>query len=39
MPPEISECKRETKMTNRRGETGESCGVPTETGAKIFGDP
>jgi len=25
-------------MTNSSGETGEPCGVPTETGAKTFGE-
>ena len=26
-------------MTNQRGETGDPCGVPTETRAKPFGEP
>jgi len=26
-------------MMNSSGETGEPCGVPTESGAKIFGEP
>jgi len=26
-------------MTHSSGETGEPCGVPTEPGAKIFGEP
>jgi len=26
-------------MTNKRGETGNPCRVPTETGAKTFGEP
>jgi len=26
-------------MTNKRGETGEPCGMPTDTGDKTFRDP
>jgi len=35
----ISECRRETYMTNSSGDTGEPWGVPTETGANILGEP
>ena len=32
-------CKGETYITNNRGEIGEPCGVPTETGEKTLGEP
>jgi len=35
----ITEWREDTYMTNRRDEMEEPCGTPTETGAKVRGEP